>query len=106
MLKCNGVWTTLLAAMSRRKPTLQPSMSCVPGMKLTILDMFSAQNVQYCLWGPCGMPAPVVQVKRAEADAESKYLSGVGVARQRQVRRKGRPWFLQLLAAPTAGFFL
>mmetsp|Transcript_15953 Transcript_15953/g.53807 ORF Transcript_15953/g.53807 Transcript_15953/m.53807 type:complete len:127 (+) Transcript_15953:70-450(+) len=26
----------------------------------------------------------IVQVKAAEADAESKYLSGVGVARQRQ----------------------
>eukprot|EP00252_Welwitschia_mirabilis_P024173 TRINITY_DN7066_c0_g1_i3.p1 TRINITY_DN7066_c0_g1~~TRINITY_DN7066_c0_g1_i3.p1 ORF type:complete len:162 (-),score=45.50 TRINITY_DN7066_c0_g1_i3:132-617(-) len=26
----------------------------------------------------------IVQVKRAEADAESKYLAGVGIARQRQ----------------------
>lgn len=28
----------------------------------------------------------ILMVKRAEGEAESKYLSGVGVARQRQVR--------------------
>ena len=28
----------------------------------------------------------ILQVKRAEGEAETKYLSGVGVARQRQVR--------------------
>lgn len=27
----------------------------------------------------------IIQVKRAEAEAETKYLSGVGVARQREV---------------------
>ena len=29
--------------------------------------------------------AQILMVKRAEGEAESKYLSGVGVARQRQV---------------------
>lgn len=31
----------------------------------------------------------ILQVKRAEADAEAKYLSGVGIARQRQAITEG-----------------
>lgn len=41
-----------------------------------------------CRAPPCttGCVLPLVQVvKEAEADAEAKYLQGVGVARQRQV---------------------
>ena len=36
----------------------------------------------------------IVQIKAAEADAESKYLSGYGVARQRQAIVNGQFNFL------------
>ena len=36
-----------------------------------------------------GESEKILQVKRAEADAESKYLAGVGVARQRQAITDG-----------------